>query len=83
MKPLQTHGISTSVNRGMVRSDRYVDEPASDELSRAEYLADYFAKQLALAERFKASKVSLNLDESRELVQLLHDSIRTAKQLRG
>lgn len=58
-----------------------VDAPASDELTRAEELADLLAKRLLSAERFNRKTVDLPIEQARELCQLLHDSIRTAKQI--
>lgn len=59
-----------------------VDAPASNELDRAESLANYLAGQIRIGEQFRTPRVSLGFDEARELCQLLHDSLRTAKQLR-
>lgn len=60
-----------------------VDEPASDELNRAEELASMLAKRLASAERANIASVAIPIESAKELCQLLHDSIRTARQLAG
>jgi hypothetical protein len=69
--------------RQLTRIDRRIDQPASNELDRAKELAAYLAGQLSIAERHGDSKVVLRIEESRELCQLLHDSLRTAAQIKG
>ena len=59
-----------------------VDRPAANELERAEYLLDVLKRSIALGSQFHV-RPSLDLDEAEELAQLLADSIRTAKQLKG
>ena len=57
-----------------------VDAPAKDELQVAEELASKLAVAIR---RGTAKQVSLKREDAEQLCQLLHDSIRTAKQLKG
>lgn len=53
------------------------------ELQRAEVLADKLAKSIAIARATYQRRVSLPLEEAEELVQLLEDSLKTAKRMLG
>jgi hypothetical protein len=57
--------------------------PLPPELQRAELLADQLHKAVRVAEAVHADRVCFQIEEARELVQLLNDSIKTAKQLLG
>ena len=57
-----------------------VDAPAKDELLVAEELASKLAWAIR---RGTPNQVSLKREDAEQLCQLLHDSIRTAKQLKG
>lgn len=59
-----------------------VNRPAADELERAEELAYILSFSLRLAGG-RAERITLHRETVEELSQLLHDSIRTAKQLKG
>ena len=50
------------------------------ELQRAQVLTDRLNSALRLAKNFKRSKASLDIADVEELIQLLADSIRTAKE---
>ncbi len=60
-----------------------VDRPASDELARAEALADKLARAVELSRYNGREWITLDLNAAEELAQLLFDSLRTAKQLQG
>ncbi len=60
-----------------------VDAPARDEMERARELAACLARAIGRAKKFAMDRVSLDVDEAEELCQLLHDSLRTADQIRG
>lgn len=59
-----------------------VDAPALDELDRAKELAACLANALQSAEHHSRSWIHLDRERAEELCQLLHDSIRTAEQLK-
>lgn len=71
----------TPLNRNLTKYAGQVDAPASDEIVRAKELASYLAQRLRMAKKY-GGNVSLRPEEAEELCQLLHDSIRTAEQLR-
>lgn len=50
------------------------------ELQRASFLADRLDTGVRVAKKFDLNRVKLEIDEAEELLQLLRDSIRTAKQ---
>lgn len=50
------------------------------EIQRAEYLVGRLQNAIAIAKAFKTAKASLDLPVVEELVDLLADSIRTAKE---
>ena len=60
-----------------------IDAPADNELNRAESLADCLNSAVKVAHKFHAERISMRLDEAEELLQLLYDSIKTAKQIKG
>lgn len=60
-----------------------VDAPARDELQRAKELAASLASAIGRARKFAVDRVSLDVDEAEELCQLLHDSLRTAEQIKS
>ena len=66
----------------IVRSAPRVDRPAKNELERAEALLDALQRAIHIGQKFER-RVSLDLDEAEEIAQLLADSTRTAKQLKG
>lgn len=51
------------------------------EMQRAQVLTDRLHSALLRARHFKQPKVAIELEEAEELVQLLADSLRTAKEL--
>lgn len=50
------------------------------ELQRAQELSNRLANALRLANDFKLDKASLSKEDAEELIQLLEDSLKTAKQ---
>ncbi len=58
-----------------------IDGPNVGELDRAEWLMGKLSRAAAVARKCNAL-VRLDLEDAEELVQLLADSIRTAKQIR-
>lgn len=71
--------LTTTPDRSMQR----IDGPNPSELERAEALADYVAKRVSIARAFHLPDVSLGLAEAEELVQMMMDGVRTAKQLKA
>lgn len=50
------------------------------ELQRAEALADDLARAIKVAETVREARASIRLEEAKELLQLLNDSIRSARE---
>lgn len=71
--------LTAKPNREMQR----VDGPNPSELERAEFLADYLAKRLSMARTFQLQEVTLAMAEAEELLQMMMDGVRTAKQLKA
>lgn len=80
------------MSHSIIRADRLprvpgyparLSEPSSNELDRAEYLLERLRKAVGVAEFHRLSRTFIDTEEARELCQLLADSLKTAKQLRG
>jgi hypothetical protein len=67
---------------GMITTaPRRIDGPNHNELERMEYLADQMAKAVMVARHYGAERISFNRADAEELLQVMNDGLRTAKQL--
>lgn len=57
--------------------------PNYNEMERAEELRNALARSVAIAERFQLERATLPIEEARELLQLMSDSLETARRIKA
>jgi hypothetical protein len=62
---------------------RKIDGPNHNELERMEFVTDALARSVRISKKVGLDRASLDLTTAEELLQLLSDGLRTAKQLKG
>jgi len=68
---------------GMITTTpRPIDGPNYNELTRMEYLADQMAKAVMVAQHYGSDRISFHRDDAEELLQIMNDGLRTAKEIK-